>query len=273
MSPLKWHLRQVLDQLLDQVGDAGGIPRRRPSCRPSTTAAAALRSPTPRAPRPALPTGAAPPTLSDAIEHDTDRCVFSLAATRPATAALPGAAKPTAVLEYARLGNGDLDLYARPPCPALVRPLFSACALCGKGGLRLCKERPVCRAAAVVSASLSWPDGWTNAGAAPGLPPCLCVFLCHRSPIVQATHVCPPRHAGHGRCGAAVPLGVCARARRGRARRALLLVHFPGAAAAAAPRATRSLCARWLRCCGAPRLALVGVRVCLCRLGEVRAVC
>ncbi|OSX69244.1 hypothetical protein BU14_1698s0001 [Porphyra umbilicalis] len=74
-------------------------------------------------------TGAAPPTLSDAIEHDTDRCVFSLAATRPATAALPGAAKPTAVLEYARLGNGDLDLQ-HTFVPPDMRGMGAAALLC-----------------------------------------------------------------------------------------------------------------------------------------------
>lgn len=40
-----------------------------------------------------------------------DRCVFSLPATRLAAAALPTASRPTAVLEYERLPNGDLDLY------------------------------------------------------------------------------------------------------------------------------------------------------------------
>lgn len=52
----------------------------------------------------------APPVLSDAVEHDTDRCVFSLPASRPAAAVLPTASQPTAVLEYERLHNGDLDL-------------------------------------------------------------------------------------------------------------------------------------------------------------------
>lgn len=55
-----------------------------------------------------------PPVLLDSIEHDTDRCVFSLPATRPAAAALPAASQPTAVLEYERLPNGDLDLYVVP---------------------------------------------------------------------------------------------------------------------------------------------------------------
>lgn len=53
---------------------------------------------------------AGPPALADAVEHDADRCVFSLPATRPVAAALPAASRPTAVLEYERLPNGDMDL-------------------------------------------------------------------------------------------------------------------------------------------------------------------
>eukprot|EP00168_Porphyra_purpurea_P010173 TRINITY_DN2502_c0_g1_i8.p1 TRINITY_DN2502_c0_g1~~TRINITY_DN2502_c0_g1_i8.p1 ORF type:complete len:136 (+),score=45.33 TRINITY_DN2502_c0_g1_i8:52-408(+) len=71
----------------------------------------------------------APPTLSDAIEHDTDRCVFSLQATRPAAAALPGASKPTAVLEYARLASGDLDLQ-HTFVPPDMRGMGAAALLC-----------------------------------------------------------------------------------------------------------------------------------------------
>lgn len=54
---------------------------------------------------------AGPPALADAVEHDADRCVFSLPAIRPVAAALPAASRPTAVLEYERLPNGDMDLY------------------------------------------------------------------------------------------------------------------------------------------------------------------